>query len=53
MMQLCVIILLAGMQLCRGGELVRRIGRRHYSERTVRTPAELCSFAACAPTFFW
>ncbi|KAK9840536.1 hypothetical protein WJX81_000242 [Elliptochloris bilobata] len=23
------------MELCRGGELVRRIGRRHYSERTV------------------
>ena len=23
------------MELCRGGELIRRIGARHYSERTV------------------
>jgi calcium-dependent protein kinase len=24
------------MELCRGGELFHKMGRRHYSERTVR-----------------
>ena len=36
------------MEWCRGGELWHRIGRAHYSERTVRAPVAEFSSASLA-----